>query len=168
MTPGDGEFVDRLGLYFETVGGTRTMGRIYGWLMICDPPHQSLTEMAAELEVSKVSISTVVRQLHDGGMVERVPAPGRQHHYRITPGGWTQVIKEQVKRARFAVEAAEAGLSSVGTDRSEQRERLQEFRDFFAFMEADTDEFIQRWERYRARRASTDGQERGSDEYGED
>jgi hypothetical protein len=30
-----------MGLFFETLGASRTMGRVYGWLMICDPPQQS-------------------------------------------------------------------------------------------------------------------------------
>lgn len=152
MSPDEAEFIDRMGLYFEQVGGPRTMGRVYGWLMVCEPPQQSLSSMAAALEVSKPSISIVVRQLHDAGLVERVPAPDRQHRYRITPGGWKQVIKDQAARARLAVEAAEAGLSAVASDRSEQRDRLEEFRDFFAFLEDDAEHLTRRWEEYRTRR----------------
>ena len=40
MSPEEAEFVDRLGLFMEMLGGPRTMGRIYGWLLICDPPQQ--------------------------------------------------------------------------------------------------------------------------------
>ena len=75
MSPEEAEFVDRMGLFFELLGATRTMGRIYGWLLICDPPQQSLGQLAEALSVSKASISTVARQLLEGGMVERLPAP---------------------------------------------------------------------------------------------
>ena len=30
MTPAEAEFVDRIGLFFEVTGGSRTMGRVYG------------------------------------------------------------------------------------------------------------------------------------------
>ena len=74
MSPEEAEFVDRLGLFMEMLGGPRTMGRIYGWLLICDPPQQSLTELAHTLSVSKASVSTVARQLQEGGMIERLPS----------------------------------------------------------------------------------------------
>jgi DNA-binding transcriptional regulator GbsR (MarR family) len=153
LSRGEAEFVDRIGLFFEHLGGPRTMGRLYAWLMICDPPHQSLTELATTLGVSKASVSTVIRLLQDGGMVERLPSSSRQHHYRITPGGMTRVMQIQLPRMHAGVEAAEFGLSVVAKGRSEQRERLEEFRDFFEFTERDFgDDFMRRWEEYRKKK----------------
>jgi hypothetical protein len=43
MSPEEAEFVDRQGLFFEFLCASLTMGRVYGWLLICDPPQQSLT-----------------------------------------------------------------------------------------------------------------------------
>jgi len=89
---GERQFIDRLGLFFEMLGAPRTMGRIYGWLMISDPDHQSITEIAKALGVSKASISTLIRQLEASQVVERVPlSDTRQHHYRATEGGWAQI-----------------------------------------------------------------------------
>jgi DNA-binding IclR family transcriptional regulator len=92
---------------FELLGGPRTMGRVYGWLLICDPPQQSLTQLADALSVSKASVSTVARELQEAGMVERLPSPNR-----------------------LGIEACEFGLSVLGADRAEQRERVEDFRDF--------------------------------------
>ncbi|GII86092.1 hypothetical protein Ssi03_40820 [Sphaerisporangium siamense] len=156
MSDGEAEFVDRMGLFMERVGGGRTMGRLYGWLMICDPPHQSLTELAAALEVSKASVSTIARQLQTAGMIERVPARDREHRYRITSGGWTQVLRIQLEGVRTGLETIEFGLSIVG-DRPERRTRLEDSREFFLFGEFDTDALIRRWEEYRTR-------DRGADE----
>jgi DNA-binding transcriptional regulator GbsR (MarR family) len=153
MSSGEGEFVDRIGLFFERLGGPRTMGRIYGRLMICDPPHQSLTELATALGVSKASISTVIRSMQEGGLVERLPASTRQHHYRITPGGFTRVLQIQLARMRDGIEAAEFGLSLLGKDLAEQREHLEDFRDFCEFSTEDfRDEFLRRWDEYRAQK----------------
>jgi DNA-binding transcriptional regulator GbsR (MarR family) len=152
MSPEEAEFVDRVGLFFEMLAAPKTMGRIYGWLMICDPPHQSLSELTETLGVSKASVSTVIRPMQQGGLVERLPASTRRHHYRITPGGWTRVMQVQFSRVRMGLDAAEFGLSIVGEDRPEQRERLEDFRDFLAFTEADAgDEFLRRWARYRGK-----------------
>jgi len=53
------------------------------------------------------------------------------------------------------LEALEFGLSVVGPDRPEQRARLQDTRDFFAFGEFDANQLIRRWEDYRDTRRST-------------
>ncbi|MCI2422456.1 MarR family transcriptional regulator [Saccharopolyspora sp. K220] len=151
MSPDEAEFVDRIGLFMETVGGPRTMGRIYGWLMICDPPQQSLTELAAELGASKASISTMIRPMQEGGLVERLPSSTRQHQYRIAPGGFTHLLQVQLVRMGAGVEAAEFGLSVIGDDRPQQRERLEDLRDFCRFTATDArDEMMQRWTDYRA------------------
>jgi DNA-binding MarR family transcriptional regulator len=153
MSPDEAEFVDRMGLFFETLGASRTMGRVYGWLMICDPPQQSLSELAAALLVSKASASTVARQLQEGGMIERLPSAARQHRYRITPGGFTHVLNVQLTLMGSGIHAADFGLQLLGDDRAEQRERLQDFRDFCEFSISDyRDELMRRWEQYRVRR----------------
>ncbi|GFG96112.1 GbsR/MarR family transcriptional regulator [Mycobacterium timonense] len=153
MSPEEAEFVDRLGLFFELLGATRTMGRLYGWLLICDPPQQSLTELAAALSVSKASISTVARQLLEGGMVERLPSPNRQHLYRVTPGGFTSVLETQLSLMRRGIEPAEFALSVLGEDRAEQRQRVEDFRDFCEFCtQAYRDQLMEMWTQYRAKR----------------
>jgi DNA-binding transcriptional regulator GbsR (MarR family) len=153
MSPEEAEFVDRLGLFFELLGATRTMGRAYGWLLICDPPQQSLTQLADALSVSKASISTVARQLQEGGMVERLPSPNRQHVYQVTPGGFTSVLETQLSLMRLGIEPAEFALSVLGEDRAEQRQRVEDFRDFCEFCtQAYRDQLMRMWTEYRATR----------------
>lgn len=153
MTPEESEFVDRIGLFMEMLGGSRTMGRVYGWLMICDPPQQSLTALATTLAVSKASVSTVARQLQEGGMIERLPSANRQHHYRVRPGGFTSVLSAQLSRMQPGIEAAEFGLALLDEGRADQRERLEDFRDFCEFStRAYHDELIRLWTDYRTSR----------------
>ena len=153
MSPEEAAFVDRLGLFMDMLGGSRTMGRVYGWLLISDPPHQSLTELAQTLSVSKASVSTVARQLQEGGLIERLPSPTRQHMYRVTPGGFSSVLSAQLSRMKFGIDAADFGLSLLDKTRTEQRERLEDFRDFCEFSAQDyRDELLQRWSDYRAER----------------
>jgi len=153
MSPEEAAFVDRLGLFMDMLGGSRTMGRVYGWLLISDPPQQSLTELAQTLSVSKASASTVARQLQEGGLIERLPSSTRQHMYRVTPGGFSSVLSAQLSRMKFGIDAADFGLSLLDKTRTEQRERLEDFRDFCEFSAQDyRDELMQRWHDYRAKR----------------
>jgi DNA-binding MarR family transcriptional regulator len=123
--------------------------------MICEPPQQLLGELAATLSVSKASVSTVVPQLQEAGMIERLPSAARQHRYRITPGGFTHVLSVQLALMGSGTQAADFGLQLLGDDRAERRERLQDFRDFGEFSANDYhDALMRQWEQYRtARRA---------------
>lgn len=117
------------------------------------PPRQSLTELARTLSISKASASTVARQLHEGGMIERLPSSTRQHLYRVTPGGFASVLDTQLSRMRLGIDAANFGLSLLDDDRTDQRERLEDFRDFCEFSAQDyRDELMQRWLDYRGKR----------------
>jgi DNA-binding MarR family transcriptional regulator len=142
-----------MGLVLERLGAGRTMGRLYGRLLICDPPDRSLTELAADLAVSKASVSVVARQMEAAGMVERVPAGSREHRYRITQGGWAEALRVQLAGVRLGVEALEFGLSALDPASPRVRVRLEEARDFFAFSELDAGELVRRWEQYRDRRS---------------
>ena len=121
--------------------------------MTCDPPRQSLSELARTLSISKASASTVARQLHEGGMIERLPSSTRQHLYRVTPGGFASVLDTQLSRMRLGIDAANFGLSLLDDDRTDQRERLEDFRDFCEFSAQNyRDELMQRWLDYRGKR----------------
>jgi DNA-binding MarR family transcriptional regulator len=121
--------------------------------LTCDPPRQSLSELARTLSISKASASTVARQLHEGGMIERLPSSTRQHLYRVTPGGFASVLDTQLSRMRLGIDAANFGLSLLDDDRTDQRERLEDFRDFCEFSAQDyRDELMQRWLDYRGKR----------------
>jgi predicted ArsR family transcriptional regulator len=147
----ESEFVDRMGLVMERLGATRSMGRLWAWLMICDPPDPSLTDLAAELGLSKTAVSTVARQLETAGIIERVPAATREHRYREVGGGWAQILQIQLGLVKQSLETLEYGLSILGEDRAHQRVRLEETRDFFAFTVQDGDEMLHRWQEYRDR-----------------
>jgi DNA-binding MarR family transcriptional regulator len=147
------EFASRVGLFFQAEGGTRVMGLVYGWLVVCEPEHQSITEMAQALGVSKASVSTVVRQLERASMVERAPvnAP-REHHYRLRDGGWSQIMNGRFARMAVGAEAAEYGLTNIAVDRPSVRDRLDEMYDFFRFVEKElTGELAKRFEEFRDR-----------------
>jgi DNA-binding transcriptional regulator GbsR (MarR family) len=149
VEPPKSEFVDRMGLVMERLGGTRTMGRLYAWLMICDPPDRSLTDLAAELDVSKTAVSTVARQLEVSGMIERVPTSSREHRYRMTGGGWAQVMQVQLAGVRMSLDTLDFGLSILSEGLPERRARVEDTREFFAFILRDSEEMLQRWEEYR-------------------
>ena len=63
MTTEQRELIEEFGLLQEQMGGTRMTGRVSGWLLLADPPVQSLTEIAEGLGVSKAAVSGAARLL---------------------------------------------------------------------------------------------------------
>lgn len=154
-TEAERDFIHRFGVFVELSGAPRVSGLILGWLLICRPPHQSITELSESLDVSKASVSTVIRQLQQGRVVERHPVAGtRQHYYRLAGGGnWIQIMRARWEFITMGREITEHGLSLLSDDRT-HRERLAEFSDFMAFLEKEFGrELSLRWEEFRAERA---------------
>jgi hypothetical protein len=99
--------------------------------------------------VSKTAVSTIARRLELSGMVERVPTSTREHRYRMVGGGWAQVMRVQLAIVKQSLDTLDFGLSILGDDRPGQRDRLEDTREFFAFILQDSDEMFERWKEYR-------------------
>jgi predicted transcriptional regulator len=91
-------FVDRLGLHAEADGLPRIAGRLFGTLLLSPEP-RCLDDLAAELGVSKASVSTDCRRLHERGIVERVARPGdRRDFYQLAPDFFAQIVRQHARR----------------------------------------------------------------------
>ena len=86
-------------------------------------------------------------------MLERVPVANRQHHYRLSPGGFTHIMRIQLSYVQASMETLDFGLEVVGGDPA-RRERLEDAREFFSFLESETEAFMQRWAKFRRREPS--------------
>ncbi len=143
-------FIEDVGLLLEEGGLPRMAGRILGWLLICDPRHQSTKELAETLQASKGSISTMTRLLIQLGVIERVALPGqRRDHFQIKPGGWSQMVMRDIAEISTGYQLAERGLQLLDGRPVESQERLKEARDLYAFLEREYPRLIERWEKER-------------------
>lgn len=122
-------------------------GRIFGWLLISEPPHQSTNELVEVLQASKGSISTTTRLLIQLKMIDRLSLPGeRRDYFCIKPGAWSQMMKEQMAGVTAFRELAENGLELLAHKDPKHRLRLEEMRDFNAFWERELPVLSERWE----------------------
>jgi DNA-binding transcriptional regulator GbsR (MarR family) len=139
--------VEEFGLLFEEMGQTRMDGRISAWLLLSDPPVQSLTEIADALGVSKAAVSTAARSLLRVGMVERVSEPGRRgDYYRSLPGNLEDVLR--LDHLHTLSRLVDRGLDLVADkDQSQSNYALlHELHDFLAFLQAEIPGLMARWQ----------------------
>src|SRR5258706_2492014 len=71
MTPGESEFVEEMGQFLASLGMTPMAGRMWGWLLICEPAEQTAAEIAQALHASRGAISGTARLLAASGLVRR-------------------------------------------------------------------------------------------------
>lgn len=140
------QYIEDFGLFAEEIGLTRMAGRILAWLLICDPPHQTMHELVDALQASKSSISTTTRMLITFGMLEKMSLPGeRRDYYRLVPDLWTTAMERSVQQFTGFLRMANRGLALLDGEPSERRRRLQEMHDLYAFIAREFPEILERW-----------------------
>ena len=145
------QFAEEVGIVFEQTGMPRMAGRILGWLLISDPPHQSTEQITKALMASKGSISTMTRLLIQIGLIERLSLPGvRRDYFRLRSDAWQHMIgrglTEEIKMVR---QLADRGLELLGDKTPVTKNWLEEMRDVYTFLEHEFPTLLERWEKER-------------------
>jgi len=133
--PGDwrATFVEQVGLVGDDVGLPRTLVRVLGWLVVCEPPYQSAQQIQAGLRLSAGSVSAAVNALARGGLVERVAFPGDRHtYYRIGPDGWKDLMTQRFRAFGEIRRMADRAMAAAG-ERPDHR--LEDMRNFYRWCE---------------------------------
>jgi DNA-binding transcriptional regulator GbsR (MarR family) len=140
-------YVEELTLMFEQQGFPRMAGRVLAYLLICDPPHQTMNDLMDALQMSKSSVSSATITLIQYTMVERISMPGiRRDFYRVREDVWNRMLHERVMEIYKMREIAEKGLQLLEDTSQERRSRLYEMYSFYKFFEKEMPIMIQHWE----------------------
>jgi len=127
--------VEKLSLLTEEWGQPRIAGQIMSWLMICNPPHQSFSQLVEHLQVSKASVSTMTRLLLKGGLIEKVRISGeRAIHFRITDDAWMNLLESELQAVTTLREVSKEGLELLEQDNDTDLSRLKEMHHFYSFI----------------------------------
>ena len=145
----------------EQTGLPRMAGRILGWLLISDSPHQSSEQLVNGLEASKGSISSMTRLLIQINLIERMSLPGvRRDYFRIRADAWHNMIRrgleDEIKMVR---QLAERALELLADKPPRTRQWLEEMCDVYNFLEREFPTLLERWAQQREK---TSGQPRTS------
>jgi predicted transcriptional regulator len=144
-------WIEELAMLFEGLDGLpRMAGRIFGYLLVCDPPEQSMDALAAALQGSKASMSTMTRLLLQVGLVERVRPPGaRKDHFRIGPGHWEQLWDTRLRQLAAVTGLMQRGIGLLAHRAPDRRRRLEELHEQYVFFERELPRLVARWARER-------------------
>ena len=135
--PSDGEitFADHAGRFYARRFGMAPMvGRLIGYLAVCDPREQSISELADALLASRSAIAGAVNALENLGLIQRSRAAGeRMDRVRIDMSS-SHAMGFDVSEYREMAELAREGLRLLAEAPPERRAILLEWAAFSDFL----------------------------------
>ncbi len=139
------KFVEQMGDFFDRIGQPRIAGKLFGYLLTCDPPQQSAAELQQAISVSAGSVNSMLRLLQVAGFVDRHgQAGGRKLWYRINHGAFSRVLMLRMQLVSELRAMAELGLQELDAQ-GERADRLLEMRDCYAFFEQEFPALVDRY-----------------------
>lgn len=136
---------EELALVLAAHGLQRMTARVLAALLYAEQPATTMGELGEQLHASSGAISGALKMLVSVGLAEQVPAPGsRRDHYRLRDNAWAVLYTNQNEVMSAMQTAAEAGVAS-SSDEGLARRRLEQMRDFYAFMQAELPALLDRW-----------------------
>lgn len=144
-------FIEEVGVVFEQTGLPRMAGRLFGWLLISDPPYQSPSQLAEVLHASKGSISTSIRLMTQMGFIERHVIAGSRHdHFRLSEDAIKRIIRhgleQEIKMFRTL---SERGLELTKALPAKRKTWLKEIQSRYAYLEKAFPALLEKYERER-------------------
>jgi DNA-binding transcriptional regulator GbsR (MarR family) len=124
-------FIEKMELFWHDAGMPRSLARVIGYLLICEPVAQSAKDIREVLKLSTGAVSNALAILRSSGMVRPVSVPGvRSMLYEIDSNSWKRNAIQRLKASSQALEVAGEGLRlKPGNDRIKAMYRLYEVFD---------------------------------------
>jgi DNA-binding MarR family transcriptional regulator len=120
------------------------VGRLIGYLAVCDPPNPTIGELAEALLASRSAITGAVKTLETIHVVERSRVAGeRMDRVRITAQQSMQMDVSEYEEMR---ELAREGLEVLSDAQPERRAALLEMAAFADFLVEAIPKLKQEWE----------------------
>jgi DNA-binding transcriptional regulator GbsR (MarR family) len=150
LTPQQSAFIEEMGQFLGGYGMTPMAGRMWGWLLLCDPPEQTAADIADALGASRGAISGTARILTSAGFIRRTKKRGdRREYFSSPPEALDSMLMNAGAVYRQLREIAEHGVAAAG-DSPSARARLEEFRDVITFIETELPRLLDRFFRERS------------------
>jgi MarR family len=150
--PTDAEitFADHAGrLYARRYGMAPMVGRLLGYLAICDPHEQSIAELAEALLASRSAIAGAVSTLDTLGLIRRSRAAGERMDRIWIDMRSSQATGFDVAEYREQGDLAREGLALLAGEPPERRAVLLEWAAFADFLVARLPGLEKEWKAHR-------------------
>jgi DNA-binding transcriptional regulator GbsR (MarR family) len=140
-------FADHMGrFYARRFSFPPMVGRLIGYLAVCDPPDPTIGELAEALLASRSAITNAVKVLETIHVVQRSRVAGeRMDRVRVDMSS-TQSLGMDVSEYEEMLQLAREGLEVLRDAPAERRAVLLELSAFAEFLIEQMPKFQQEWE----------------------
>lgn len=147
--------MDRMARILAAEGLPPVAGRMWAWLLVCDPPEQTAAQLAEAIAASRGSISGMARLLEPSGLIQRTTRRGdRREFYSAAPDAMIRVLEVRGEQLRPTLDLLDHALGDLAGRENGSLDRLRDARDLYAFM---VREFPAMIEKFRTERTATAG-----------
>ena len=145
-------FVERFASELVEAGMQRMPARVFAALLVSDDGALTSAELGERLKVSPAAVSGAVRYLAQIGLIIREREPGsRRERYRLHSDQWYETFTRRDRFLTRLESTLASGVEAVG-GRTPAGERIAETADFFAFLQQEWNQTMQRWRAQRSGR----------------
>ena len=149
----ESEFVERWSRILAAEGLPPVAGRLWAWLLVCEPPEQTVDEISEAIGASRGAISGAVRMLEPSGLVLRSKRPrDRREYWRTSPDAMIHSFEAKERDMRPSLQALDAVIDALADRTVESLGRLREVQRFYGLLLRTFPEII---EEFRAERAAS-------------
>ncbi|MHA2027832.1 MAG: GbsR/MarR family transcriptional regulator [Candidatus Kariarchaeaceae archaeon] len=142
------KFVEEVGLFYEGYGVSRMLGRVLGWLLIMNPPAQTMKQLTEGLKVSKGSISAATNSLIQMGMIQKTRVPGeRSDRYQLVPGMIISLLRRRMEGLATFSTIFEKAINILDLERSERFHDLKRGVAWISFIQGEMPILMERFEK---------------------
>ena len=128
-------FADQVGrFYARQYALPPVTGRVFGWLLICDPPEQTAAEIAEALHTSRSAVGNAIAMAESMGQIQRTRAAGeRADRISFHPEAALRAIESSDEYGAMLT-LARHGLDVLSDAPPARRARLLEAVAFYEFL----------------------------------
>ncbi|HSW74933.1 MAG TPA: MarR family winged helix-turn-helix transcriptional regulator [Candidatus Saccharimonadales bacterium] len=143
-------FADHLArFYAERYSMPPVVGRLIGYLAVCQPMEQSINDIAKALLTSRSAINSAIKVLENMKHIQRTrPAGTRADLISLSPLGWENTGFEPSEYTQMAALARE-GLELLKDASPERRQPLETMASLNDFLAQRLPELYEEWTSYR-------------------
>jgi DNA-binding transcriptional regulator GbsR (MarR family) len=156
MTDDESQFVEAVAALLGSYGLPPMAGRMWAYLLICEPYEQTAGQVADALQASRGAISGTARMLTTAGFIRRARRRGdRREYFSAPPEAFDVLLKDAARSYGRFRQTIEIGLRALADRPPAMRERLIRLHEAFSFVEREVPLLFDRFLREREGRQAT-------------
>lgn len=155
MRSEEAEFVERWSRILAAEGLPPITGRLWAWLLVCEPPEQTVDQLCEEIGASRGAISGAVRMLEPSGLIHRTRRRGdRRDYWSTTPDAMVRVFENRQRVMRPSLDTLADALAALGDRPPESLRRLREVQELYLVLFESVHRAVEQFKTDRAAKAA--------------